>query len=126
MYSLDTVAFTKGLSALTEKTGRIYISRDVNFYDNMFPFSVDSALPTITHSTLLENQILFPSIALHPSPTEPDLMSNQQRYVEPDVINNYASEDLVTGEREQDVSADPVHEQIFVDEAPESVPQLQT
>jgi hypothetical protein len=46
-------------------------------------------------------------------------MSHQQRYVEPDVSNNSASEVVVTGESEQ---AEPVQEQISTPEVPESVP----
>jgi hypothetical protein len=115
-------SFHKEFKCLDRKTGRIYISRDVIFYDNVFPFSVDSAPATITHSTLLKNQILLPSIALQPSLTEPDLMSNQQRYVEPAVINTFASEDLVIEEREQVVSAEPAQETSSAEEVPKSVP----
>jgi hypothetical protein len=53
-------------------------------------------------------------------------MSNQQRYVELVVINTSASEDLVAGEREQVVLAEPVQETISIDEVLESAPQLQT
>jgi hypothetical protein len=74
----------------------------VIFDDNVFPFT-DSATATTTNSNLLENQILLPAITLQPSssPTiEPDLMINQQRYIEPIAINTSTSEDLVAGNRE--------------------------
>jgi hypothetical protein len=52
-------SFHKGFKCLDKKIGRIYISSDVIFYDNVFPFFVDSAPATITHSIFVENQILF-------------------------------------------------------------------
>jgi hypothetical protein len=46
-------SFHKGFKCLDMKTVRIYISRDVIFDDNVFPFT-DSAPATTTNSNLLE------------------------------------------------------------------------
>jgi hypothetical protein len=54
-------------------------------------------------------------------------MTNQQRYVEPIVTDTYAGEDLVVGYKEQDASAEPLHETLgSSDEMTESSPQLHT
>jgi hypothetical protein len=120
-------SFHKSFKCLDRKTGRIYIFRDVLFDENIFPFSTDSTLVATTHSNLLENHILLPSMTLRPNPssTGPDLMTNQQRYVEPIVTDTYAGEDLVVGYKEQDASAEPLHETLgSSDEMTESSPQL--
>jgi hypothetical protein len=52
-------------------------------------------------------------------------MINQHRYIELVAINTSASEDLVAGNGEQDMSAEQSHETLVAYEVPESSPQVQ-
>jgi hypothetical protein len=80
----------KGFKCLDPKEGRIYISRDVVFDENIFPFA---AMHKNAGARLRQELQLLPDILLNPSTSFGDALLRDQPVISSNPTNDISSDD---------------------------------